>query len=59
MASDSCPVFKTAAVATPSGNFKLAFKGSRINFFNCDTRKPDELSKFINFFKKKIVSLLI
>ena len=32
LASDSCPVFNTAAVATPSGNFKFAFKiNARLN----------------------------
>ena len=30
--SDSCPVFNTAAVATPSGNFNCAFKiNARLN----------------------------
>ena len=32
LASDSCPVFNTAAVATPSGNFKFAFRiNARLN----------------------------
>ena len=44
---------KKAKIFCVDKNFKLAFKGSRINFFNCDTRKTDELSKFINFFRKK------
>jgi len=44
---------KKAKIFCIDKNFKLAFKGLRINFFNCDTRKPDELSKFINFFRKK------
>ena len=43
---------KKAKIFCLDKNFKLAFKGSRINFFNCDTRKPDELSKFINFFNE-------
>jgi len=44
---------KKAKIFCIDKNFKLAFKSSRINFFNCNTRKLDELSKFINFFRKK------